>query len=135
MATATKDDSMTKLLGKVSKRKEAWYYETTYMHHGRYSEPIEFCHDFTRAVTDLTSDSYKLHDATPSWGGGVVDAGALRMAVVCLVIGHLDTWHGEMDMIREYYRKYAEEVVAHLPNKFTLTQEEISDWVKKQEKK
>lgn len=138
MATVTNE-----LSGKIYKGKQSWQYST--MYHGD-----EFCHDFTEEFDwagriydkdgDLCPD-----EITPSWGGGVVDDGAERLAVVLLVCAHSgydDVEYMEKvasavveERVNNLYRQFAKEVVAHLPDNWSMSKAEILEWIDKKEKK
>lgn len=118
MATVTKE-----LSGKIYKGKTGWIYLS-------YEYGATFCHDFTDRVSEYKPLMY----ATPSWGGGVVDYGAKRMAIALLFMAHRD-WFGRVDIATEHYKQFAKEVVANLPDEWSMSKAEIRKWVKEKERK
>lgn len=120
------------LSGKIYKGATTWRYESTYY-------GSTYCHDFTKEVTRIA------YACPPSWGGKVVDNGALRMAVCMLMLAHCAAFVVPYDypydlgricsIARKHYKQFAKEVVAKLPDSWSMSKAEVLDWIEKQERK
>lgn len=123
MATATNEFS-----GKIYKGQNYWTYESYY-------DGYTFCHDLTDAYGECEMGQTLGKFCPPSWGGGVVDRGAYRMALVMLGLTANGGWDTHRKTVNRYYKQFAKEVVAHLPDNWSMSKAEILKWIEKKEKK
>lgn len=65
-----------------------------------------------------------------------MDFGAERMAIVMLLLGpRSDSWEEAVETAKRYYKQYAEEVVAHLPDNWSMSASDVLAWIEKKEKR
>lgn len=151
-----KEKESVKFYGEKFTKKGTVYYHTTIDGH-------RFCTDFTEFLL-TNAEAGKLDDwyacgteepgkpypqfavgTVPAWG--YYGTGPQRLALALLALSSTRPWDvvysdctdAEWSRIRriarKYYRQFAKEIIAHLPDEWTLSADEVKAWVRKQEQR
>lgn len=151
-----KEKESVKFYGEKFTKKGTVYYHTTIDGH-------RFCTDFTEFLLtksearklddwyDCESEELaKPHQqfavgTVPSWGDCGTGSQRLALALLALTSNKNRPWNVVYSdctdaewrrirrIVRKYYRQFAQQIIAHLPDKWTLSVDEVKAWVHKQE--
>lgn len=110
-----------------------------------WTDKLESCAGF---ALDLIVGHAELHEHNNGFGWGYDGDCADLLSVALLASslypgwqvewenedGLFEAWrHPDRDRILKHYRAFTEEIVAHLPDEWTMTSDEVLAWLKKKE--